>query len=196
MNIKSLIMNRIIYAIAVIGALCAFSMTASAAYLSSLDIQAHIDGRDQLIIKNDTLQWHHFDFSAVGRHVGSNSPTIINGISTAGGGAEWIPDWPSPPPDEIRFDAFSSVLSGVIDPLPLNGVPWRVEKLFGRGVVDIVEQPSAANDFALVIEFNDNPQGGSTFYGVSLAGVPAPAAVWLFGSGLIGLVGLIRRKKA
>jgi len=26
--------------------------------------------------------------------------------------------------------------------------------------------------------------------------VPVPAAVWLFGSGLIGLVGVARRKKA
>ena len=28
------------------------------------------------------------------------------------------------------------------------------------------------------------------------AAVPAPAAVWLFGSGLLGLVGIARRKKA
>jgi len=26
--------------------------------------------------------------------------------------------------------------------------------------------------------------------------VPVPAAVWLFGSGLIGLIGIARRKKA
>jgi len=32
--------------------------------------------------------------------------------------------------------------------------------------------------------------------GVDLAPVPVPAAVWLFGSGLIGLVGVARRKKA
>ena len=41
-----------------------------------------------------------------------------------------------------------------------------------------------------------------TFYGTvgytqwSLTAVPIPAAVWLFGSGLIGLIGLARRKKS
>jgi hypothetical protein len=33
-------------------------------------------------------------------------------------------------------------------------------------------------------------------FGVDLAPVPVPAAVWLFGSGLIGLVGIARRKKS
>lgn len=32
--------------------------------------------------------------------------------------------------------------------------------------------------------------------GIFLGAVPVPAAVWLFGSGLIGLVGVARRKKA
>ena len=31
---------------------------------------------------------------------------------------------------------------------------------------------------------------------VSVSTVPIPAAVWLFGSGLLGLVGMARRKKA
>jgi len=29
-----------------------------------------------------------------------------------------------------------------------------------------------------------------------VSAVPVPAAVWLFGSGLIGLVGVVRRKKS
>ena len=33
-------------------------------------------------------------------------------------------------------------------------------------------------------------------YGIEISQVPVPAAVWLFGSGLIGLVGIARRKKA
>jgi hypothetical protein len=33
-------------------------------------------------------------------------------------------------------------------------------------------------------------------YGIEISQVPLPAAVWLFGSGLLGLVGIARRKKA
>ena len=140
-----------------------------------IDIQAHIDGRDHLILKGDTIQWHHFDFSAVGRHIGSNAPTIVNGIQ--GTSHEWLPIWPSPPPDEIRFEAFSSVLQGVMPSIPSDGVPWQVEKVFGRGEVSIIEQPTLANDFTLIVEFNDNPIGGSTFYGVILLQAPTDLKV-------------------
>jgi len=39
-----------------------------------------------------------------------------------------------------------------------------------------------------------NPQFSSTTFETTV--VPVPAAVWLFGSGLIGLIGFARRKKA
>jgi hypothetical protein len=38
------------------------------------------------------------------------------------------------------------------------------------------------------------PQLGQ--YGIEISQVPVPAAIWLFGSGLLGLVGIARRKKA
>ena len=34
----------------------------------TLDITAFIDGRDQLIIQGETLQWHHFDFCGCGAY--------------------------------------------------------------------------------------------------------------------------------
>ena len=33
-------------------------------------------------------------------------------------------------------------------------------------------------------------------YGIEISQVPVPAAAWLFGSGLVALIGLSRRKKA
>ena len=37
---------------------------------------------------------------------------------------------------------------------------------------------------------------GNSLYVDSISAVPVPAAVWLFGSGLLGLIGIARRKKA
>jgi hypothetical protein len=102
-----------------------------------LTIQAQIDGRDQLIIKESSMQWHHFDWAAVGRHLGANSPTIVHSEPN-GFGAEWFPDWPMPVPDEIRFEAFSSVFYGIDSPSIGGGLIWSLDKLFGRGNVQIV----------------------------------------------------------
>lgn len=46
---------------------------------------------------------------------------------------------------------------------------------------------------------NWNPQGAGAsdlFFKTYVSAVPVPAAVWLFASGLLGLVGIARRKKA
>ena len=45
--------------------------------------------------------------------------------------------------------------------------------------------------FLSVARFQSTPGGGSDWVGA----VPVPAAVWLFGSGLLGLVGVARRKR-
>ncbi|WP_143301662.1 hypothetical protein, partial [Candidatus Entotheonella palauensis] len=73
--------------------------------LDAIEVTALIDGRDQLIIEGNTMQWHHFDFAAVGRHQGGNAPTIIAPVSQLG--AAWFPEWSEPPPSEVRFEDWS-----------------------------------------------------------------------------------------
>ena len=131
-----------------------------------IDIEAHIDGRDQLIINSNTLQWHHFENAAVGRHFGANSPTII---STTENHFGWIPDWKYPPPDEIRFETLSSVFNDLAPLFPTDGVPWAVKKLLGPGEVNIIQQPSVDNGFQMIVEFNDNDFSSSRFYAVRLS---------------------------
>jgi hypothetical protein len=46
---------------------------------------------------------------------------------------------------------------------------------------------------ALSKSFNYSTKYSSS--GIALTSVPIPAAAWLFGSGLLGLVGIARRKK-
>lgn len=45
-------------------------------------------------------------------------------------------------------------------------------------------------------EVDTNSFSGRNFDNVQIEAVPVPAAVWLFSSGLIGLIGMARRKKA
>lgn len=50
--------------------------------------------------------------------------------------------------------------------------------------------------FLLDGTLNLNAKSSQKFYGTAYTSVPLPAAVWLFGSGLLGLIGIARRTKA
>ena len=54
----------------------------------------------------------------------------------------------------------------------------------------------AAGDVNFGLRTTDTGTYSIAFDEFSITAVPVPAAVWLFGSGLIGLVGIARRKKA
>lgn len=61
----------------------------------------------------------------------------------------------------------------------------------------------ATNGFGSIVQYNPSVIGvqfGNIYllgtWSTSVATVPVPAAVWLFGSGLLGLIGMARRKVA
>jgi hypothetical protein len=56
--------------------------------------------------------------------------------------------------------------------------------------------PAAVEFFAAHIAGFDTTEGVTSAQFAGSSPVPVPAAVWLFGSGLLGLVGIARRKKA
>jgi len=75
----------------------------------------------------------------------------------------------------------------------------------GLAAITCSTPPCSANDTYVLDYFAHVPQSdpsekGGVFYSLHLEGqisaVPVPAAAWLFGSGLLGLVGMARRKKA
>jgi hypothetical protein len=148
--------------------------TAANAAGAILEIQAFIGGRDRLLIRSNTLQWLHYEKAAVGRWQGNNEPTIISttlGAQTVMSNAAWVPTWPEPPPAEIRYPANSSVFTALTPILPAaENQPITLIPITAPALVNIVEYPSASNNFALLVEFNDTYLLGAAFwYHISLS---------------------------
>jgi len=68
--------------------------------------------------------------------------------------------------------------------------------VIARSYADILQQPSLANGYELVIEFNDNIPMGGAWYEVKLnyTAVPLPSTILLLGSSILGLVGWRSRR--
>jgi len=172
-----------------------FPVCSRAADTTTLTVTAYIDGRDLLIVQGSTLQWHHLDYAAVGRFLGANVPTTI---STTLNGAvvmdnlQWTPDWPFPPPNELRFEAFSSAFAGLAPALPSADATVTLSIIQARGSVTIFQSPSAANGYTLIVDFNDDPEGGPATYEVELTittgNTPAGYGCYRFENGTPGTV--------
>ena len=86
--------------------------------------------------------------------------------------------------------------------MTINSISYS--ELFGSATADVIEGVSY-----MIIETNvtggalslsgttvGSLKNNAGLAGIQLSSVPIPATVWLFGSGLLGLVGVARRKKA
>jgi hypothetical protein len=128
-------------------------------------LQAQIDGRSQLVLDDHSAQWKHFEFSAPGNALcgrGIFYPTVIRGIS-------WYPVWPIGRTCERSFcDCDSEVWHGVMPAVPNTLMGASLEILGARGPCMIVEEPTRANGFRVVVEFNDNDFEGAAWYEVDL----------------------------
>ena len=138
---------------------------------ASIEISALIDGRDQLIIRDGTLQWDHFDMVAVGRHMGQNVPTTITttiGDQSVMDHVDWTPEWSVSPPGDVRNRELSSVFTGLLPEFPELEQTVKLTPLNVRRDASIVQQPSVGNDYTLIVEFNDNTAGSSDMYTLRL----------------------------
>lgn len=131
-------------------------------------VSAWIDGRSRLVLSGSQLEWFHLDFSAPGRLDGNFLPTVIDG-------ADWFPTWPDEPDSENRDCGCRSLdaWSGLPVPIPRADTTTTVTPAAEmRGVARVIEQATVANDFAVVIELDDNGDAGAETYLVDIAVEP------------------------
>lgn len=141
----------------------------------AIEIEAVVDGRDHLVIQGGTIQWRHFEWAIVGRHEPLNEPTIIStkkpDVVTLDR-VEWHPEWydlEGRPVTHYRQPAVSSKFNELTPPLPSRDAHVILTPINCRGTTHIVQQPSAENDYTLIVEFDDNPQPGAVTYKIRLA---------------------------
>lgn len=137
-----------------------------------INLRVHIDGRSQLTIQGNTVQWQHFDFTAPGRHEGGKRPTYVDC-------SPWYPVWPDIP-DYENIDCGGCTSSVLVStpPLPdISAFTGLEETNFGcREDCTVVEAPTAGNGFKLVLEFEDITSGGSCWYEINVRLAPGPTA--------------------
>ncbi len=134
------------------------SSTGSAA---TLNVQALIDGRSQLHIQGGDVYWQHYDYDAPGWRTDHYDPTTLNGD-------DWYP-WPDSAGGNTNCNGCVSPTHAVLTPpLAASSTPVQLSIVTARQSVTIVQQPSEANGYEAVIEFNDNAYGGSDWYEVDI----------------------------
>ena len=100
------------------------------------------------------------------------------------------------------FDVFvNSVLAFTTsDPGVLPGPAQIIfpDPAFSSGIYSAGSVLLGAGSYSvdIFVATSPNPPGGVAFVEVESTVIPIPAAAWLFGSGLIGLFGIARRKKS
>jgi hypothetical protein len=133
----------------------------------ALRVSADIDGRSQLVFRERTVHWIHFQDAAPGREAGANIATTLDAV-------EWQPVWPDVPTSENRncngceSDAFSDLA------LAVPRVPSAVTlaRVAGNRDPAVVQMPDTGNNFTLIVELSDLGFGGSSIYTIDIDVTP------------------------
>lgn len=102
----------------------------------------------------------------------------------------------------LDFSGWGATWNGIVN-IPLGGDSANFPSDTGQAVVSCGYDCSFGDSFVLDYSAHvpvGDPSGfGTVFWGLHLEGtvsaVPIPAAIWLFGSGLLGLAGFIRDRR-
>lgn len=139
------------------------------------------DGADVFIANTNPLGSHPGTNAVNGSNTASKA---LDGESAYGGGAQWGANWGG---NAVGF------VSGAL--IGASNFFWALAANGG-----VTATPSFINQFGNANGFSTwtfGTDGTLTFLSPNaVAAIPIPAAVWLLGSGLIGLVGVARRRQS
>jgi len=134
-----------------------------------LRIAAFIDGESHLYIKGSSAHWKHFIYAAPGRwDADGTAPFEIRPITL--NGVDWLPTWPDAPTPENRIctaypcvgvDSSSTTLPISVPRAPSTATWTEVQTRRTQG---IIQAPSAANDYELIVLISDYMVGGAADY--------------------------------
>lgn len=142
--------------------------------LAGNDIQMSKPGRDRLILNGSGF--------GVGDMV-FNFSTPVNGIGA------WSNDHPTFGPDGGEIIAYDS------NGLEIGRVAFGQSPATAGGFSGLISDQAIASA-EITCTFNNDFKCGVYDIQFGTTVIPIPPAVWLFGSGLLGLVGMARRKKS
>jgi hypothetical protein len=127
-----------------------------------------------------------FDFTGdLAQEANEKVNAVLNGANTTGEKVKQV----GPPQEGASNEGFPLYAIGVsYGDVNTPYVDW-----IGAAFIDNLDL--WADDF-LGIPLNGAQTADSTWMWANFSEVPVPAAVWLFGSGLLGLIGVARRKQA
>ncbi len=91
----------------------------------------------------------------------------------------------------VSVDNFIQIENWRFDLSTLNSIDQRIDLLTLKGTGLLTDMDGVLDSTAAVWELTTR---SANSYGITVTAVPVPAAVWLFGSGLLGLAGIARRK--
>jgi beta-lactam-binding protein with PASTA domain len=126
---------------------------------------ACIDGSDFLVIQGSQIQWQYGNSTSVGDLLPDCGPTTTM-IQTSVNGtpvqtADWQPIWSPDPP---ASGALSSPFAGLSPALPVSAMTVTLTTIAARGSLSIYQTPTAENNWALILWFNDAAVGGAAMY--------------------------------
>ena len=129
-----------------------------------LRVEALIDGESHLVIKGTTVHWKHFIYAAPGRW-DEDATAPWTDLPIKLDGVDWYPTWPdNPNPENRSCNGCESSTTEL--PIGVPRVPSTVSwtEVQTRRAQGIIQYPSAANDWELIVLISDYMVGGAAQY--------------------------------